>query len=461
MSVRTSLPPGRSTVGPADRERTADAARNVGVIVVANALIVVALWVRHGGLGASTGPGGVLTGVGQLTGLLGAYAVLLQLLLMARLPMLERHLGFDHLAWWHRWNGFATVVLIVTHAVTITLGYAAAGHVGVFNQVGAFIAHYPDVLMAFVATALLLAIAVTSLRALRARVSREAWYSVHLYSYLAVALGFAHQLAVGNDFIHDRVARVWWVALYVAVGVSILAWRVGWPVWFNLRHRLRVAKVVPEANGVFSVYITGRDLDRVGAQAGQFFLWRFLTREAWWQAHPFSLSKAPNGQTLRITVKALGDFTRRISRLPIGTRVFAEGPYGTFTAARQTRRRAVLIAGGIGITPLRALIETLPVGRGDITLLYRVQRPEDFVFRAELDRLVRDKHLHVHPIAGTDIGDDETDRLGVQALHHMVPDMADRDVYVCGPPGLVDAVHRRLRLLGVPRDQIHSERFAY
>jgi predicted ferric reductase len=429
--------------------------------VAANGVVVVGLWLRHGGLGASSGPGGVLTGIGQVSGLLGTYAVLLQLLLMARVPVLERHLGFDGLARWHRWNGFASLTLILTHAVTITLGYAAAGRLTVFGQVGDFVRHYPDVLMATLATAMLVGIAVTSARAARARLKRETWYFVHLYAYLAVALGFAHQLAVGTDFVDDRAARIWWVAMYVAVGGSILAWRVGRPLRFNAHHRLRVAGVVDEAPGVFSVYLTGRDLARVGADAGQFFLWRFLTRDGWWQAHPFSLSAAPDGRALRITVKDLGDYTHRMRHLRPGGRVFAEGPYGTFTAARRTRRRVLLIAGGIGITPLRALLETLPGDRGDITLVYRVQRAQDFVFRQELERLALDRGIVIHPIAGTDVGDDETDRLGVPALRRMVPDVADRDVYLCGPPGLVDALHRRLRRLGVPRGRIHAERFAY
>ncbi|MEA2843343.1 MAG: hypothetical protein QOJ69_1014 [Actinomycetota bacterium] len=462
MAMTTTRPVRRPRVdeGPA-APPPRDRARAVLAVVAANAVIVVGLWIRHGGLQASTGPGGVLTGVGQVSGLLGAYAVLLQLLLMARLPVLERHLGFDGLARWHRWNGFASVSLILTHAVTITLGYAAAGRLTVPGQIGEFIRHYPDVLMAILATGILVGIAVTSARAARARLSRETWYFVHLYAYLAVALGFAHQLAVGTDFADDRLARIWWVAMYVAVGGSILAWRVGWPVWFNARHRLRVAAVVDEAPGVLSVYVTGRHLDRVRAKAGQFFLWRFLTRDRWWQAHPFSLSAAPDGRSLRITVKDLGDFTHTLRALRPGGRVFAEGPYGTFTAARRTRRRVVLIAGGIGIAPLRALLEALPGDRGDVTLVYRVQRTQDFVFRHELERLALDRGIVIHPIAGNDIGDDETDRLGVPALRRLVPDVADCDVYLCGPPGLVDVLRRRLRRLGVPRPQIHAERFAY
>jgi len=461
MSVRTALPISRPPATDEQVRRGAGRAGDVLVAVVANAVIVVGLWLRHGGLTTSNGPGGLLTGVGQVTGLLGGYALLLQLLLMARVPLLERHLGFDRLAWWHRWNGFAAVVLVVVHMTTVTLGYAAAGRLGVFGQLTDFVRHYPDVLMAIIATALFIGIAATSARASRARLSRETWYAVHLYAYLAIALGFAHQLAVGSDFIHDPLARWWWALLYVAAAGSILLWRIGWPVWFNIRHRFRVAGVVPEGPGVFSIHVTGRDLDGVRAEAGQFFMWRFLTRGRWWQAHPFSLSAAPDGRALRITVKVLGDFTAAVAGLRPGTPVFAEGPYGTFTAGRQTMRRVLLIAGGIGITPLRALIDTLAVDRGDLTLVYRVQRRQDFVFREELDRLVLDRGIVIHPIAGTDVGDDETDRLGLPSLRRLVPDVAERDVYVCGPPGLVAALHRRLRLLGVPRQQIHSEPFAY
>ncbi len=460
MPVTTSRPAPRQPTDEA-APNTANSARDVVVVVVANAVVIAGLWLRHGGMDAVDSAGGALTAVGQLSGLLGAYAVLLQLLLMARVPVLERHVGFDRLAGWHRWNGFAAVTLIVVHAVTITLGYAATGHLTLFAQILDFIRHYPDVLMAIVATILLIGIAITSIRAARARLRRETWYFVHLYAYLAVALGFAHQLAVGSDFVDDPVARAWWVGLYVVVGSVILFWRVGSPLAFNARHRLHVANVVKEGPGVFSIYIEGRHLDQVRAKSGQFFLWRFLTRDGWWQAHPFSLSAPPDGRTLRITVKELGDFTRKVSELRLGTPVFAEGPYGTFTARRRTRRRVLLIAGGIGITPLRALIESLNAAPGEITLLYRVQRPDDFVFRDEIDRLVINRGIVVHPLAGVDIGDDETDRLGVHALRQLVPDVVDRDVYVCGPPALVDAVHRRLRHLGVPRQQIHIERFAY
>jgi predicted ferric reductase len=431
------------------------------VIVAASAAVTLGLWLRHGGLDGLGQPGGAFIAAGQLTALAGTFAVLVELLLMSRIGWLERHVGFDRLAVWHRWTGFSAVVLLAGHVGFTTIGFAAEGRQSITAQVTDFVQNYPDVLMSIVGFALLLAVAVTSLRAARRRLSREEWYAVHLYAYLAVALSFAHQLAVGSDFVDDPVARAWWVSLYVAVGGAILAWRVGRPIVFNARHRLRVHSVHREADGIVSVYISGRNLDQLQAEAGQFFLWRFCAGTGWAKAHPYSLSAPPNARFLRITVKDLGDDTHRVQQLRPRTRVFAEGPYGTFTAERCTRRRIALIAGGIGITPLRALVEALPAGPGDITLVYRAAYKRDIAFGKELRAIAEHRGIELHAVIGPDIGDDHTDRLGVPALQTLLPDIAERDVYVCGPPAMVDAVRRRLHTLRVPRDHIHFERFAY
>jgi predicted ferric reductase len=435
---------------------------DVGSLVAVNALVVVGLWLRHGGLHTLSQPGGSFTAIGQLTGLLGTYAILIQILLMSRISWVERSIGLDRLAVWHRWAGFGSVSLLVAHAVFITLGYADANAKSLVAQTMDFIRHYPDVLMSIVGLALFLAVAVTSVRAARRRLSRESWYTVHLYAYLAVALSFAHQIAVGNDLSTDTVARWWWIALYVAVFGAILAWRIGRPIVLNLKHRLRVEGVRHEADGIVSIYVSGRKLGQLEVAPGQFFLWRFLDgRGGWTKAHPFSLSAAPNGRFLRITVKDLGDHSRRLQRIKAGTRVIAEGPYGTFTAARRTRQRVALIAGGIGITPLRALMQSLPRTHGDVTLLYRVAREGDIAFREELDRISRKRGVDVRILVGDDIGDDTTDQLGIPALRSHLPDIAQRDVFVCGPPAMLDALRRRLTALRVPSGQIHFERFDF
>src|SRR6478752_2881837 len=159
---------------------------------------------------------------------------------------------------------------------------------------------------------------------------------------------------------------------------------------------MRVTAVTPESRDVVSIDIAGFHLDELDAQAGQFFRWRFLAPDHWRNAHPFSLSAAPTNSRLRLTVKALGDGSTGLQHIEPGTWVVAEGPYGAMTPRRRTRADVLLIAGGVGITPMRALFEALPLGAGqDLTLLYRT-RPNGIVFRDELGAIARQRGAHVH-----------------------------------------------------------------
>jgi ferredoxin-NADP reductase len=223
---------------------------------------------------------------------------------------------------------------------------------------------------------------------------------------------------------------------------------------------MRVEAVHIEAPGVVSVIIRGRHLDELNAASGQFFRWRFLTRELWWVSSPFSLSAPPQQDRVRITVKALGDHSGSLTDLAPGTRVLAEGPYGAMTAARRRRPKVLLIAGGVGITPIRALFETLPAAPGDLTLLYRASSQRDVVFLDELERLAADRGARLHIVVGRR-SDLVGDPLSAAALRANLPDVAAHDVYVCGPPGMTAAATRALRAAGVPRRHIHHESFEF
>jgi predicted ferric reductase len=432
-------------------------------VLAGNAVLIVAMWVRHGGLDQLHTFGGVLTAIGQLTGLLGAYLALLQLVLMSRSPWLDQVFGMDRLAWAHRWLGFATVWLIAAHGIFIVTGYSMGGAgQTVLGEAWVILTTYAWVLPATIGFVVFVAIGITSMRAARASLSYESWYLLHLLAYGAIAIAFLHQLLVGADFIHDPLARYYWWGLYIAAFTTILLFRVGAPIALNLRHRLRVAAVVREGPGLTSIYVAGRHLDQLAVRSGQYFVWRFLSGSGWWHGHPFSLSSAPNGDWLRITVKALGDGTRTMQRLPVGTPVFVEGPYGVMTGARRTRRKVVMIAGGIGIAPLRALLEALPANPGDLTLIYRAREPKHVVFREELVTLAAVRGVTVHYLIGRRGSPDQpTDPLAPRALERLIPDIRDRDVYLCGPLAMMDRLERTLAELKVPRRRVHAERFAY
>ena len=313
--------------------------------------------------------------------------------------------------------------------------------------------------MAWVGLGLFVLVAVTSIQKARRRLSYETWYFIHLYAYLGVALAFFHQLAVGTDFEDDPVATAYWLGLYVVAAALILVFRFGHPIALFLRHRLVVAEVAPEGDGVVSIYVTGRRLDRLAVRAGQHFRWRFLARDGWWRAHPFSFSAAPNGEYLRLTVKDSGDWSGRLQFLHPGTRVFAEGPYGTFTGERRLRDKVLLIAGGIGITPMRALLEELPTQRDGLTLLYRATSLGDVIFRDEVEQLVRTRGATFHMLIGraprtARRSPQPGDAAPTRARHPRARCLRLRT----GGTDRSRAVQPRR--LGVPAAQVHSERFA-
>jgi ferredoxin-NADP reductase len=261
----------------------------------------------------------------------------------------------------------------------------------------------------------------------------------------------------GNELVIDRLAAEYWRALFACTLALVVYCRLVRPLVRAIRFDLRVAEVTQEAPEVVSLRLAGRGLERLDARSGQFFFWRFLTGGFWYTQHPFSLSEAPGGGTLRITVKALGDHTARLREVPVGTRVLAEGPFGVFTADARVREKTLLIAGGIGITPVRALLEELD---GDVVVLYRVVSSSDIVLRDELDRLAGAIWARVEYVIGDHRDPAARDLLSAEHLRGLVPDLAERDVYLCGPPGLVDRIVPDLRDAGVPGRQLHVERFA-
>jgi predicted ferric reductase len=417
---------------------------------------VLAAVVTGESAGALRAPGGPLTAAGRLAGFSGTYLMLIMVVLVARLPWLERAAGQDQLVRWHRQVSPWALGLIAAHVLLITLGYAQAAQSGTLREVWVLATSYPDVLAAFVGFGLLVLAGVTSVRLVKRRMRYETWWVVHLYLYLGLALAFAHQLATGVSFIGHPLVRDLWIMIWAATAGMVLAFRVLLPIGRSLRHQLRVVAVRPEAPGVVSVICRGRRLDRLPVSGGQFLLWRFLTRDLWWQAHPYSLSALPSGNYLRITIKGLGDQSHAAAWLRPGTRVAIEGPYGAFTSHAARSEAVLLVGAGVGITPLRAMLEDLP-SRTDVVVLLRASTVNDLIHRWEVAELVAQRGGRVYEV----VGPRHQVRFDARTLSRIVPDISARDVYVCGPDGFSSEVARSVRRLRVSSEQIHIEAFGF
>lgn len=424
--------------------------------------LVTLLWWLTTGWNGTTDTAGLLLAAGHWSGIAGTYAILWQLVLLSRLPLFDKSIGLEHVTWLHKWNGYAGLTLILAHFVTLLAGYGIVEGASWWTQFLDFLFNWEDVLKSALALVLFVSVVGLSVSIVRRQLKYETWYAVHLTTYLAILLAFGHQTAVGPDFAQQPLNRAIWIGLYVLTAAVIGFYRFIRPAYLVYKHRFVVDRVVAEADDVVSVYVSGRQLEELAFEPGQFFIWRFLDDERWWQAHPFSVSAAPNGQSIRLTAKELGDFTARLPALKPGTPVSLDGPHGYLTASRLTGRKLVMVAGGIGITPIRAMLEGLPEGQADVTVIYAARHQSDLVLKEEIDELAGQRGATVHYIlsdetaAGTEHG-----VLDQHRLARLVPDLAEREMVLCGPPAMMAAVTRSAARLGLPRQRIYTERFAY
>jgi ferredoxin-NADP reductase/DMSO/TMAO reductase YedYZ heme-binding membrane subunit len=440
----------------------------VGSATWASILITIALWVQDRGLQNLSTLGSGLTSAGRMAGLISADLLLIQVLLMARVPLIERSYGQDELARRHRLVGFASFNLLITHVVLITVGYGITAQVNPVSQFLDMVLNYPGMLLALAATALMVLVVVTSIKIARKKLRYESWHLLHLYAYLGVGLSIPHEVWTGAEFISSPFATFYWWSLYVAAAGSVLIWRIGIPLWRSVRHGLTVQRVVQEAPGIVSVHIGGRNLHRLRASAGQFFTWRFVDGPGWTRGNPYSLSAAPTDASLRITVKDLGDGSSRLAQLKPGAKVLLEGPYGKLHAGVRTRRKVTLLASGIGITPMRALMEEIEYRRGELTLIYRASTESEMVFRHEIDAIAARTGARVYYVLGRRVPGRDTwlpqtaaHLSDSQALRELVPDVDQHDVYICGADGWMDAARDAALGAGVPEEHVHLERFTW
>ena len=397
-----------------------------------------------------------ITGISRICALIGSYLALVGLVLVSRISWIEKSVGHDRLVIWHRKLGPYSLYLITFHVLFVTLGYAGNDRVPMAVEMWRMVRTYPWMLPAFLAFIFFAAAGISSYKKARAKMSYETWWTIHLYTYLAIALSFMHQILTGPMFIGHPLNKLYWEVIYILAAGIVILWRAVIPTARSLVHGLRVEQTVVEGPGVVSIVMRGRNLDRLGAQGGQFFGWRFMTPGQWWISHPYSLSAAPTSHYMRVTVKELGDASKSVKSIKPGTRVFFEGPYGTFVADKAKKGHVVLVGGGVGITPLRALLEEFDISK-DIDVIFRASREEDLVLRRELDELADARGARVHYL----VGSRNEHPMNAKYILKFVPAFRDSDVYVCGPTPLVEAVRQAALDCGIPKNRFHDEAFEF
>ncbi|CAN5239025.1 ferric reductase-like transmembrane domain-containing protein [soil metagenome] len=429
----------------------------------ASAAAAVALFLAYGGASQFGTLADAITSVGIVAGLVGTDLILVMLVLAARMPVIDRTVGHDRAIAVHRSLGKPALYLLLAHGALLLTGYGLSSGINPIAEIAPMLA-IPDMPLAFIALGLLLAVVITSLVAVRKRFSYEAWHLVHLLSYVAVLFALPHQLSVGGIFASGSFERAYWVALYILAFGSILSFRFAEPLISSIYHRVQVQGIEQIGPGVASITLSGRHLKSLRSSGGQFFVWRFWTGETWWHSHPISLSAVPTDSTARITVRNLGSGSDTLTRVPVGTRVWFEGPYGVFTDAGRTEPNLAVVVAGIGVTPVRAFLEDSNLVPGEATVLLRASSPEETYLWSEVIELAQAKGAQVYTMIGKRALSapqwmtEEDSKRGV-SLQSIFPKIQDSDLYICGPSAWLNLVEADARALELSEHQFHAERF--
>jgi len=424
------------------------------LIFVLNLVIIFALWWSGSGYLLTKTTADIYIAIGRLAGLLVQLFLLTELVLIGRIAFIEKIWGFDSLNRLHRYIGYSIFATIIAHPLFLSLGYSQRLQINITTQFINFLTQWEDVLPAFFGVLLLAIVVVFSLAFVRKNIKYESWHLFHLLAYIAIALALAHQF-MGGDLIGAWAALGYWYVLTIAVFGFLILYRFLKPFFLVYKHQFRIAKIIKESDLIYSIYISGKNIEKFFYQAGQYANIFFLAR-GFLQPHPFSFSSAPNTRFVRITIKTLGDFTNKIKNLKEGTWVIIDGPLGKFTTASARKQKHLLIAGGIGITPIRALLEEFKKENKDVVLLYGNRTMDDIIFEKELEALGVPR---THILSTQKQDPHEYGYIDKEKIERLIPDFKERDVFVCGPQPMMDLVEKILLQLGVPQNQIHIEKF--
>jgi predicted ferric reductase len=386
---------------------------------------------------------------GRLLALLGFILLFYQYVLSSRIKWIERGIGLDNLLALHRPLGIAGYVLLMLHPTALLVADIVDGSKLSLDVQKAIGAVNLTALTAAVGAALLYR--VLSLR-------YETWKAVHWTNYVVLPLALLHGLRGGTD-LESGVLRGFWFGLG-GLYVAVLAGKL-WTFVQVRRHPYRIGAVSQETHDTWSLGFEGK---QVAHEPGQFLFLRLIRDGHVSSSHPFTIRSSPTGEQLAVTIKESGDFTSTVGQTKVGDGAYIDAPYGVFTCVDVDAPSMLLIAGGIGITPLLSMVHYLR-DTGDArraVLLWGNRTEADIACREELEQLASEvPSLEiVHVLSRQDDWSGEKGHIDEQLLSRYLDPLKDPAAFICGPPRMIDSVVSALRRLGVPLRRIHAERFA-
>ena len=397
-----------------------------------------------------------LIAAGKTAGLIAAMIVLLQFSLTAKFKILDKVFGFDRLILFHMIMGTTAACLIVLHPL---LMYGSKVY-----QLGELrFALWPQMLGA-TALSLLWIIAITSLWRKFLQLRFETRLMIHQLTFITAFIVAVHSVTLGSDLVPGWPLVLW----LIVIGAYILTL-----IWVKLikpgilrKNFFTVTEVTQVSHNAFNLRLMPAGGKLFNYLPGQFAFLTLYRKNMPAEEHPFTISSAPTQEDfITFTIKQSGDYTSTINLTKPGDIASIDGPYGQFSHLRFGKfDHLVMIAGGIGITPILSCLRYMAATNFDkpVTLIWSNRIKDDIVFADELAQIQTSLHkMKIHHVLSRQPDfEGLKGHLDEQVLRKLLPENCGNcDVMLCGPAPMMKSVSTSLRNIGFSRRQIHSEKF--
>jgi predicted ferric reductase len=392
-------------------------------------------------------------------GFIGLAMMALQFVLAARVNRIEASYGIDILIQFHRYTSLVAFAIVLAHPAILFVVQPDTLELLNFPQAPW------RARMAILGTLAFLAMVVTTIWRKQLKIPYEPWRAVHtILAVLAVGLAFGHAIGVGN-YLGLFWKAVLWSGIILASLWLIIYVRLVKP-WLMTKKPYVVEAVVPQQGDVWTLALRPLGHDGFTFEPGQFAWLTLNITPLSMREHPFSMSSSGDrADRIEFGIKAIGDFTSRIKDVKPGTKAYLDGPYGVFTIDRyEDSAGFVLIAGGVGITPIHSILLTASQRHDDrpFLLIYAVPSWDDATYKDELEALTQTLDLEIVYVLrkAHDDWEGETGYVDRTLLAKYIPHhRGSRHYFVCAAPVMMKAVERALFDLEVPVTNVHMEHF--
>lgn len=281
------------------------------------------------------------------------------------------------------------------------------------------------------------------------------WKMSHTFMIIVAFFAILHSLSTTSDISRDALLR-FYILGFAFLGFASSFYQAFLSRFIRKKYVYIVKGISTVSAGVFEIEISPKN-ERMAFCAGQFIFISFSSKKVGSEIHPFSISSSEDSPNLSISIKSLGDFTKSIGSIEIGSEAMIEGPYGKFTRNNAQSKDQVWIAGGIGITPFLGMARSLKDNDSKIDLYYSVKSREEAAFLDELMQISK-KYPNFRVM---DWFSNEKGRLSGNVIFEMSEGLSDKDIFLCGPPPFMQSIRAQLIDLGIFEPRIHWEFFNF